>query len=150
MGYRDALGNDRSDIENEIFKTSLDVNGNLIGSRDKSSVPFFLLFHSRSPSLSPPRRKYWKLRSMTTNPQSLQRHPVVTASARARRESAATTARPCFAPISTSTGTWIRSSRQHLRWVQRDHVSGSARGTASSRSGRTAWRRAAVWRATCT
>ena len=38
VGYRDALGNDRSDIDNEIFKTSLDVNGNLIGSRDKSSI----------------------------------------------------------------------------------------------------------------
>ena len=45
VGYRDALGNDRSDIDNEIFKTSLDVNGNLIGNRDKSSVYHFPSSH---------------------------------------------------------------------------------------------------------
>ena len=41
VGYRDALGNDRADIENEILKTNLDVNGNPIGKTDKSQV-FFL------------------------------------------------------------------------------------------------------------
>ena len=38
VGYRDALGNDRADIENEILKTNLDVNGNPIGKTDKSQV----------------------------------------------------------------------------------------------------------------
>ena len=38
VGYRDALGNDRADIENEILKTNLDVNGNPIGRTDKSQV----------------------------------------------------------------------------------------------------------------
>ena len=40
VGYRDALGNDRADIENEILKTNLDVNGNPIGKTDKSQVVF--------------------------------------------------------------------------------------------------------------
>ena len=39
VGYRDALGNDRADIENEILKTNLDVNGNPIGKTDKSQDP---------------------------------------------------------------------------------------------------------------
>lgn len=38
VGYRDALGNDRSDFDNEIFKTNLDINGNAIGKTDKSRV----------------------------------------------------------------------------------------------------------------
>ena len=38
VGYRDALGNDRTDLESEIRKTNLDVNGNLIGVRDTSTV----------------------------------------------------------------------------------------------------------------
>ena len=38
VGYRDALGNDRDDIENNITKFNLDVNGNEIGSPDKSKV----------------------------------------------------------------------------------------------------------------
>ena len=38
VGYRDALGNDRADLENEIRKTNLDVNGNPIGVTDKSTV----------------------------------------------------------------------------------------------------------------
>ena len=41
VGYRDALGNDRVDIENEILKTNLDVNGNTIGNTDVTKV-FFL------------------------------------------------------------------------------------------------------------
>lgn len=42
MGYRDALGNDRSDFDNEIFKTNLDINGNAIGKTDKSKVVIVL------------------------------------------------------------------------------------------------------------
>ncbi|KAK8812717.1 hypothetical protein WA538_004574 [Blastocystis sp. DL] len=38
VGYRDALGNDRADLENEIRKTNLDVNGNPIGVTDKSTI----------------------------------------------------------------------------------------------------------------
>ena len=38
VGYRDALGNDRTDLESEIRKTNLDVNGNLIGVTDTSTV----------------------------------------------------------------------------------------------------------------
>ena len=40
VGYRDALGNDRVDIENEILKTNLDVNGNTIGNTDVTKVLF--------------------------------------------------------------------------------------------------------------
>ena len=47
VGYRDALGNERSDIDNEIFKTNLDVNGNPIGQRDKTKV-FISFSHSFS------------------------------------------------------------------------------------------------------
>lgn len=43
VGYRDALGNDRADIENEILKTNLDVNGNPIGKTDKSQVVLLIL-----------------------------------------------------------------------------------------------------------
>ena len=43
VGYRDALGNERSDIDNEIFKTNLDVNGNPIGKRDKTKVDFICI-----------------------------------------------------------------------------------------------------------
>ena len=39
VGYRDALGNDRADIENEILKTNLDVNCNPIRKTNKSQVP---------------------------------------------------------------------------------------------------------------
>lgn len=42
VGYRDALGNDRTDIKNEILKTNLDVNGNPIGKTDKSQVFSFI------------------------------------------------------------------------------------------------------------
>lgn len=42
VGYRDALGNDRVDIENEILKTNMDVNGNIIGNTDVTKV--ILLF----------------------------------------------------------------------------------------------------------
>lgn len=38
VGYRDALGNNRIDMDNEIRKTNLDVNGNPIGVTDKSTV----------------------------------------------------------------------------------------------------------------
>lgn len=38
VGYRDALGNDRVDIDNEILKTNLDVNGNTIGITDVTKV----------------------------------------------------------------------------------------------------------------
>ena len=44
VGYRDALGNDRVDIENEILKTNLDVNGNTIGTTDVSKVLLVCVF----------------------------------------------------------------------------------------------------------
>ena len=38
VGYRDALGNNRNDMDNQILKTNLDVNGNEIGGTDKTKV----------------------------------------------------------------------------------------------------------------
>jgi len=57
VGYRDALGNDRADLENEIRKTNLDVNGNPIGVTDKSTVCNWDVISRRSKSLFPQRRK---------------------------------------------------------------------------------------------
>lgn len=58
VGYSDALGNDRSDFENEILKTNLDVNGNPIGKTDKTKVSFPIALYSRLLLLLPQRRKY--------------------------------------------------------------------------------------------
>ena len=55
--FRDALGNDRADLENEIRKTNLDVNGNPIGVTDKSTVCNWDVISRRSKSLFPQRRK---------------------------------------------------------------------------------------------
>ena len=57
VGYRDALGNDRADLENEIRKTNLDVNGTPIGVTDKSTVCIWDVISRRSKSLFPQRRK---------------------------------------------------------------------------------------------
>ena len=57
VGYLDAIGNDRADLENEIRKTNLDVNGNPIGVTDKSTVCIWDVISRRSKSLFPQRRK---------------------------------------------------------------------------------------------
>lgn len=119
VGYRDALGNDRMDIENEIYKTSLDVNGNLIGARNKSSVIVLQTLHSRSQSRCPRRRRCWRQPSTKTVPQEWRRRnpAVVTASAREGKESAATVVRTLSAPTSTNTGMWTAFSRQRPKYV---------------------------------
>ena len=62
VGYRDALGNERSDIDNEIFKTNLDVNGNPIGQKDKTKVFLFFSssFSNRWLPLLLPKKKCWE------------------------------------------------------------------------------------------
>ena len=59
VGYSDALGNDRSDFENEILKTNLDVNGNPIGKTDKTKVSFFHVFYYRLLLQLLPKKKSW-------------------------------------------------------------------------------------------
>lgn len=119
VGYRDALGNDRMDIENEIYKTSLDVNGNLIGARNKSSVIVLHTLHSRSQSRYRRRRRCWKQPSTRTIPLwwRTRKRVAATASAREGKASVATAARTSSTRTSTSTGMWIAFSRRRLKSV---------------------------------